>query len=308
MCKSNNYIIETRDLNFCFDSKKMILKDLNLKVERGAIYGFLGPNGAGKSTTIRILLGLLRDAKKSVHLFNRSLSDNRIEIYSKTGALIEQPSLYEDISGYDNLEITRRIRDINKKRLSEILELVRLTEAAHKKVKAYSLGMKQRLGIAIALMGKPELLILDEPVNGLDPNGMAEMRELLRRINKEFNTTIFLSSHLLGEIDKLVTHVGIINMGEMIFQGTIDELKNLQTSSIEINLQTSNNTAAIQLLKNFNVQEQEGGLKIIVYSKQEVSAVIKELIQNNIEVYEVINESKNLERLFLQMTQNYVVS
>jgi ABC-type multidrug transport system ATPase subunit len=308
MHRPTNYIIETNHLNFRFSAEKMILKNINLKVERGSIYGFLGPNGAGKTTTIRILLGLLRDAKKSVHLFNKDLSENRIEIYSKTGTLIEQPSLYEHISGYDNLEITRRIRNIKKERFLETLELVRLSEAAHKKVKAYSLGMKQRLGIAIALIGEPELLILDEPVNGLDPNGMAEMRELLRRINKELNTTIFLSSHLLGEIEKLVTHVGIISMGEMLFQGTIEELRNFQTSSLDVNIQTNDNKVAMQLLKNFKVRERDSELKISVHSRHEVSQIIKELVQNNIEVYEVTNESKNLEKLFLQMTENYVVS
>ncbi|QEC66374.1 ABC transporter ATP-binding protein [Panacibacter ginsenosidivorans] len=309
MPENNAYIIETHNLNFCFNGKGMILKDINLKVERGSIYGFLGPNGAGKTTTIRILLGLLRDTKKSVRLFNKNLSENRIEVYSKTGALIEQPSLYEHISGYDNLEITRKIRNIKKERLVETLELVRLSSAAHKKVKEYSLGMKQRLGIANALIAEPELLILDEPVNGLDPNGMAEMRELLRRINRELNTTIFLSSHLLGEIEKIVTHVGIINMGEMLFQGTIEELINVETNSAEeVIIKMNNNKKAAQLLENFNVYECEDGLKIMIHSKQQVPQIIKALIENNIDVYEVINEGKNLKKLFLKMTENYIVS
>lgn len=169
---TNELIIETRNLEFSFNAKHKVLKNLNLKVERGSIYGFLGPNGAGKTTTIRLLLGLLNDPEKSVQLFGSKLSENRLEIFSKIGSLIEQPSLYEHLSGYDNLEITRQIRNVNKQRVAEVLKLVRLSDAAHKNVKAYSLGMKQRLGLAIALLAKPELLILDEPVNGLDPNGM----------------------------------------------------------------------------------------------------------------------------------------
>ena len=225
---NNQFVIETNNLVFGFSNKNIMLKKINLKVERGSIYGFLGPNGAGKTTTIRLLLGLLKDRNNSISLFGKNLLQNRIESLSKIGALIEQPSLYEHLSGYDNLEITRQLRKISKEKIDDVLQTVRLSKAAHKKVKAYSLGMKQRLGIALALLAEPELLILDEPVNGLDPGGMMEMRELLKAINKKYDTTIFLSSHLISEVERIVTHVGIINMGEMLFQGTIDDLYNLQ--------------------------------------------------------------------------------
>ncbi len=309
MDNTNELIIETRNLEFGFNTKHRVLKNLNLKVERGSIYGFLGPNGAGKTTTIRLLLGLLNDTGNSIQLFDKKLSENRLEIFSKIGSLIEQPSLYEHLSGYDNLEITRQIRNVSKQRAAEVLGIVKLSGAAHKKVKAYSLGMKQRLGLAIALLAEPELLILDEPVNGLDPNGMVEIRELLRNVNKEFGTTIFLSSHLLSEIEKIVTHIGIINMGQLLFQGTIHELSNLQANQSAVLIETNDNRSAFKLLQNkYNVYENSIDLKISYQSKEQLAQIIRDLTTSNIDIYKVNIESKDLEQLFLQMTENYTVS
>jgi ABC-2 type transport system ATP-binding protein len=303
-----NYVIETRNLEFGFSKKKRLLKNVNLKVETGSIYGFLGPNGAGKTTTIRLLLGLLNDRDGSVHLFGKTLAKNRIEILSKTGALIEQPSLYEHLSGYDNLEITRRLKKAGKERIAEVLETVRLTEAADKKVKAYSLGMKQRLGIALALLGQPELLILDEPVNGLDPNGMMEMRELLKTINGKYNITIFLSSHLISEIEKIVTHVGIINMGELLFQGTIGELRNLSKKEMHLHIHVGNIVAAIGFLsKAFTAVEKGNEIDIVINSEEQAGEIVKQLVENGITVYEAVIESVSLEQIFLCMTKNYAV-
>lgn len=309
MYHENRFVIETNDLEFGFSNKNIILKNINLKVERGSIYGFLGPNGAGKTTTIRLLLGLLRDRNNSIFLFGKNLLQNRIECLSKIGALIEQPSLYEHLTGYDNLEITRQLRRLPKERIDDVLQTVRLSEAAHKKVKAYSLGMKQRLGIALALLAEPELLILDEPVNGLDPGGMMETRELLKAINKKYNTTIFLSSHLISEVEKIVTHVGIINMGEMLFQGTIDNLYNLQKNELKVHINVDNVIAAVDLLNTYyNVVDDEGSLDIIIHSKEEVNQIIHLLMAGNIKIYEAVIESRNLEQLFLSMTANYTVS
>ncbi|MEO6845452.1 MAG: ABC transporter ATP-binding protein [Ginsengibacter sp.] len=309
MYHENRFVIETNDLEFGFSNKNIILKNINLKVERGSIYGFLGPNGAGKTTTIRLLLGLLRDRNNSIFLFGKNLLQNRIECLSKIGALIEQPSLYEHLTGYDNLEITRQLRRLPKERIDDVLQTVRLSEAAHKKVKAYSLGMKQRLGIALALLAEPELLILDEPVNGLDPGGMMETRELLKAINKKYNTTIFLSSHLISEVEKIVTHVGIINMGEMLFQGTIDNLYNLQKKELKVHINVDNVIAAVDLLNTYyNVVDDEGSLGIIIHSKEEVNQIMHLLMAGNIKIYEAVIDSKNLEQLFLSMTANYTVS
>jgi lantibiotic transport system ATP-binding protein len=309
MQHQNQFVIETNNLSFGFRSKNINLKNINLKVERGSIYGFLGPNGAGKTTTIRLLLGLLRDRNNSIFLFGKNLLQNRIECLSNIGTLIEQPSLYEHLTGFDNLEITRQLRKIPKEKIDDVLQIVRLSDAAHKKVKEYSLGMKQRLGIALALLAKPELLILDEPVNGLDPGGILEIRELLKAINKKYNTTIFLSSHLISEVEKIVTHVGIINMGEMLFQGTISDLYSLQKKDLKVHVQVDDAGAAKALLgTSHSVTDNNGSLDIIIQSKEEVNDIMHLLMTNNIKIYEAIIESKNLEQLFLDMTRNYTVN
>ena len=305
---TNELIIETRNLDFGFSSKERVLKNINLRVVKGSIYGFIGPNGAGKTTTIRVLLGLLADKENPVRLFGMKLSENRSEIFSRIGSLIEQPSLYENLSGYDNLEITRSIRKATKRKIDDVLELVKLSGAASKKVSAYSLGMKQRLGLAIALIGDPDLLILDEPVNGLDPNGIVEIRELLRDINKDLGTTIFLSSHLLSEIEKIVTHIGIINMGELIYQGTIRDLSELKAHQSELQIETSDNRAAMNFLQqSYSVKEIDNRILIICSGKEQVAQIIRDLVMNNIAIYNVNVENNDLEQLFLGMTKDYVV-
>ena len=309
MDKTNELIIETQNLGFGFNKNERVLNNINLKVGKGSIYGFLGPNGAGKTTTIRLLLGLLNAPDNSVKLFGRKFNGNRLEVFAKVGSLIEQPSLYEHLSGIDNLEITRSIRKVNRKKVGEVLELVKLSNAAKKYVGTSSLGMKQRLGLAIALIGDPELLILDEPVNGLDPNGIVEIRELLIHTNKELGTTIFLSSHLLSEIEKLSTHIGILNMGELMFQGTITDLQNLQTIRSEYCIETNNNQAAYELLRHkFHVTLNENTLIFGFTSIQNNSQIIRELIFNNIEIYSASFKPRDLEQFFLKMTESYVVN
>src|SRR5215203_12430 len=181
----SNLLIETQNLNFGFKKNNLIIKDINLKVEQGTIYGFLGPNGAGKTTTIRLLMGLLTPQYGEIKIFGKSFSNNSIDIYSEIGALIETPSLYQHLTGFDNLEITRKIKKVPQARVDEVLQVIKLTKDSKMKVKSYSTGMKQRLGVAIALLSKPKLLILDEPTNGLDPKGMIDMRELLFNLNKD---------------------------------------------------------------------------------------------------------------------------
>ncbi|RYF94725.1 MAG: ATP-binding cassette domain-containing protein, partial [Chitinophagaceae bacterium] len=203
----NPHIIETNNLDFSFGAGQKILQDLSLAVPQGSIYGFLGPNGAGKTTTIRLLLGLLKVQSGTIRLFGKDFGKNRLEVLRRIGSLIEQPSLYMHLTGKENLEVFRLSYQCNKKRIGEVLELVGLQKAAHKKAKAYSLGMKQRLAIAISLLHEPELLILDEPTNGLDPTGIIETRELIRKLNKESGKTIIVSSHMLAEVEKMATHV-----------------------------------------------------------------------------------------------------
>lgn len=303
----SNFIIETSNLSFGFNKNEPTVQDLNIKIEKGAIYGFLGPNGAGKTTTIRLLLGLLPSAAGVIRLFGTPLSGNRIDILSKTGSLIEQPSLYEHLSGRENLEITRIIRKSTTKRVTELLEWVKLSNAADKKVKAYSLGMKQRLGLALALLSDPELLILDEPVNGLDPAGIIETRELLLDINRASGVTIFLSSHLLTEIEKLVTHIGVINKGRLIFQGTIDQLKEINKSQNAIRIQTDDNIKTTFLLRQkYNVtQRQQNILEIPFENREQVASICKWLMAENINLYQVAISSKDLEQTFIEIIEKY---
>ncbi|TAN01110.1 MAG: ABC transporter ATP-binding protein [Chitinophagaceae bacterium] len=299
-------MIKTQNLDFAYSKDDFILKGLNLQVEQGSIYGFLGPNGSGKTTTIRLLLGLLPSANNNIQLFEQNLQDNRISILSKTGSLIEQPSLYEQLSGFDNIEITRRIRNVDKNRIDKVLELVSLTKASQKKVKEYSLGMKQRLGLAIALLSEPELLILDEPVNGLDPNGMIEIRELLLKLNKENGITIFLSSHLLSEIEKIVTHLGVLNRGKLVFQGKYSDLKELQHRSATIHIETSNNQKASEIIyTKFQASSSQNSHLTVPYKdKEQVAAICKLLIENNIDIYKMQLQDNDLENIFLEITKN----
>lgn len=297
-------VIKAENLKFSFSKGKEFIKGINIDVHQGAVYGFLGPNGAGKTTVIRLLLGLLKDDFNSIRLFGQFLSGNRINILSRIGALIEQPSLYEHISGYDNLDIVRRIRKCSHKKLDEVLEIVKLKDAARHPVKTYSLGMKQRLGIALALIGGPELLILDEPANGLDPNGISEIRDLLAHLNYR-GVTIFLSSHLLAEVEKIASHVGIIHEGNMIFQGTIGDLHRLQTADLYASLLTNMNQEAAQLLSGtYSIKLLEDKLLIKIQSKEQVDQIIKLLISQNIRIHEACLMKKNLEELFLSLTQN----
>jgi ABC-2 type transport system ATP-binding protein len=302
MYKTSELVIETRNLGFGYNRKEQVLKNVSLKVEKGSIYGFLGPNGAGKTTTIRLLLGLMNSPADRVKLFGKNLNENRNEILSKTGSLIEHPSLYEHISGYDNLEITRLVRKISVKKIAHVLELMNLSGVAGKKVSEYSMGMKQRLGIALALLGDPELLILDEPVNGLDPNGIVEIRELLRNLNKEMGVTIFLSSHLLSEIEKIVSHIGIINQGEILFQGRLNDLRELHNARFCLHLETSNNKAACELLQR-DCHVDISGTELIVTcsAKLEVARIINCIVTGKIDIYRVYEEDKDLEQLYLEM-------
>src|SRR6201747_1522644 len=207
-------VIRTEGLTFNF-GKQTVVKSLSLQVPEGSIYGFLGPNGAGKTTTIKLLLNLLKTQQGSIHVFDKELQSNRIEILSQIGSLIEQPAIYLHLSGKENLMNRALLLGVTEKRVDEMLALVHLTDAANKKAGQYSLGMKQRLGIALALLSDPKLLILDEPTNGLDPNGIIEIRELLVKLTSVYKKTVFISSHLLAEIERMATHVGIINRGEL---------------------------------------------------------------------------------------------
>jgi ABC-type multidrug transport system ATPase subunit len=248
MIKENELAIETSHLSFSFSKDRPVVKELNLQIPKGSIYGFLGPNGAGKTTTIRLLLDLLPASSGTVKVFGKSLRQDRNLILFRIGALIETPSLYEHLTGLDNLKVTANLRSIRNDRVWEILKMVGLGLEAGKYVHNYSLGMKQRLGLALALLSSPDLLILDEPTNGLDPNGIIEIRELLRELNVKQGVTILVSSHLLSEVERLVSHVGIIGQGEMLFQGPLEELRKVSRDKAVIEIDTDDNTRALKIL------------------------------------------------------------
>jgi len=218
------YIIETQSLNFNYSKHRKVLDNVSLHIPKGSIYGFLGPNGAGKSTTMRLLTGILPQQGDSITIFGKPLKQQLPEVFERVGSLVESPALYLHLSGYDNLKFIAKLHNIPESRIDEVLALVDLTRDAKRKAKQYSLGMKQRLAIAMALLNEPELLLLDEPVNGLDPNGIQDIRKLLIKLNREKGITIFVSSHLLAEIERMCTHVGIISRGKLRFEGTIGEL------------------------------------------------------------------------------------
>ncbi|HUM66224.1 MAG TPA: ATP-binding cassette domain-containing protein, partial [Chitinophagaceae bacterium] len=234
-------VIETTSLNYSFRYGTKTLDDINLVVPKGSIYGFLGPNGAGKTTTLRLLLGLLKNQQGGLRIFGKDFNSHRIEILKRLGSLIEQPSLYLHLTARENLEIYRLVYKVDKSRIDEVLKIVGLDQTGKKKARQFSLGMKQRLSIAIALLHQPELLILDEPTNGLDPNGIIETRELIRKLNVEHGATVIVSSHILNEVERMATHVGIIHKGKMLFQGPLTELQQMKTRQTSLQIETSDN-------------------------------------------------------------------
>ena len=217
-------IIETKNLTKSY-SDFVAVNQLNLHIPKGTVYGFLGPNGAGKSTTMKMLLGLTKPTSGSFMIDGKQYPENRIEILGEVGSLIEAPAFYGNLTGEENLDIVRKILNLSKSTVAEALELVGLTQHRKKLAKKYSLGMKQRLGLASALIGKPPILILDEPTNGLDPVGIHEIRTLIRSLPQQFACTVFVSSHLLSEIELMTDNIGILNHGRLIFEGTLDNLK-----------------------------------------------------------------------------------
>lgn len=225
------YCIETHNLSHSYHSGEGILHGINIKVPQRAIYGFLGANGAGKTTTLKLLTGLLTSTPGAVTVYNQPLRGNRLAVMRQMGSLIETPSLYSHLSARENLEVFRRLYQCPATNIPEVLAQVGLENTGGKKAGRFSLGMKQRLGIAIALLHKPSLLILDEPTNGLDPQGMIEIRELFKTLNREQHVSIVISSHILSEMEKLVTHIGIINKGRLLFQGSLAELMAINNPS-----------------------------------------------------------------------------
>lgn len=299
----SNYAIETVGLNFNFGNQT-IVKDLSLQVPKGSIYGFLGPNGAGKTTTIKILLNLLKSPSDQVFIFGKEINSNRIAILKRVGALVEQPAIYGHLTGRENLINRCILLGIKKTKADEMLALVGLTDAANKKASKYSLGMKQRLGIAQALISDPELLLLDEPTNGLDPNGIIEVRNLMIELATKHQKTILVSSHLLAEIERTATHVGIINKGELLFQGTIDELHQLSKPMLEIEVNNIENASTFIAKAGYEIVAQTDKKITVPFNSSQKSGELNTLlIQNGFTVSSLHQQRKDLENLFLDITK-----
>ena len=276
---------------------------VDLAVPPACVYGFLGPNGAGKTTTIRMLLGLIQPSGGRVILFGKDYADDRMEILKRVGALVEQPSLYPHLTGWENLEIIRRYRGLERVEITRVLELVDLVKDSRRLVRHYSTGMRQRLGLAIALMGMPPLLILDEPTNGLDPAGIHEIRALITRLSQSFGVTVFLSSHLLNEVEQIATRIGIINNGNLVFQGTQDDLRLKVPQCVHFELDFPE--AAKKVL------EAEGraarvvgasGVLVPIDGRADTASLSRCLINNGISISEMRIDQPTLEDLFLDLT------
>ncbi len=293
--------IETKALNYHFGNQKVV-DELSLQVPRGSIYGFLGPNGAGKTTTIKILLNLLKSPADSVFIFGQEINRNRIASLKRMGALVEQPAIYGHLTGRENLYNRCMLLGVKRGRAMELLELVGLRDAAGKKASQYSLGMKQRLGIALALLADPELLLLDEPTNGLDPNGIIEIRNLMVELTTKHDKTILVSSHLLAEIEKTATHLGIINKGKLLYQGHMEGLQELSKPVLEIQVDPVNAAEAFLLHKGMPVKAGLNCLQLPYVSAAESAAVNAMLVSKGFNVSGLRLQKKDLEHLFLDIT------
>ncbi len=300
---TTTYCLETINLTHQFANGDQVLHDINIQVEEGSIYGFLGPNGAGKTTTLRLILGLLMKQKGDITFFGESFQEHRVSILKRVGSLIESPSIYGHLTAIENLSLLQKIYQCPQSRINEVLEQVGLAHTGKKKASQFSLGMKQRLSIAIALLHSPSLLILDEPTNGLDPNGMIEIRELLLKLNREQGITIIISSHLLAEIEKLVTHVGIINKGRILFQGTLKELNERQQQSSSMVLHTSDSSKTMDVIYLHQLKGviSEGKVSIPLVSKETIAKINEQLVQAGISVYEISIARNDLETIFMEL-------
>ena len=295
-------IIQTSGLSYRHSRHVPTLSNINLCVPRGSIYGFLGPNGSGKTTTLSLLLGLLHNQQGEIEIFGQHLQANREAVLGKIGALIETPSLYGHLTARENLEVYRSTYGATKARVEEVLRIVGLADTGKKLAKQFSLGMKQRLSIALALLPSPELLILDEPSNGLDPAGIIELRALVKQLNQEHGMTIVISSHLLGEIEKMVSHLGILYKGQLLFQGPLAELRQLQQQGAKLLINTSDNERVMTLLEAYNPKRDEDVISLSLVDQQQVAAIQRTLTQHDVDIYLLQPQTNDLEQLFIDLT------
>lgn len=282
-----------------------VVRDISLTIPERSIFGFVGPNGAGKSTTIKLMLGLLTPNEGTVHVFGRDIAAHRSEILRQTGSLVETPSLYPHLTAEENLDLVRRVRAVPRPRIDAVLHETGIQYAKRRKVKEFSLGMKQRLGIALALLHEPRLLVLDEPINGLDPEGIQEFRTFLKQLVNERKVTVLLSSHILSELEQAATHAGIIARGTMRFQGTLEEL--IRQQDRRLILEVSDVQKAVTLLEGRHpaiADHTASTVSIRAVNRQEAAQINTALTTAGISVYRMQFEQPNLESVFLDLTRN----
>ncbi|KAB2909317.1 MAG: ABC transporter ATP-binding protein [Ignavibacteriales bacterium] len=281
------------------------VNSLDLNVYEGDVFGFLGPNGAGKSTTIRMLLSLIFPTQGKIKIFGKELLQNRKEILASVGAIVEKPDFYGYMTAYKNLDILSRISGFpaSKKKIMETLEMVRLEKRWNSKVKTFSHGMKQRLGIAQALIHDPKLIILDEPTTGLDPQGMKEVRDLVISLSKDFKKTVFLSSHILHEVELIANRMVIINKGKTVTEGTVQELLNATETKVAIEVDDTEKAAALLNESSFSLQfEPPTGTTLhLTMMKEQIPALNRLFVENGISVSSIV-PTRSLEEYFLNLT------
>ena len=296
--------LETSDLSHRF-ARQDVLRGINMQVPAGSIYGFLGPNGAGKTTTLRLILGLLRRQRGEIRIFGKRFDDDRLGILGSVGSLIESPSLYDHLSAVENLRLLQLIHRCPESRIGEVLELVGLGGTGKKRAKQFSLGMRQRLSIAAALLHRPSLIILDEPTNGLDPSGIIEIRNLLIELNRSQGCTILVSSHLLSEVERVATHVGILGKGTLLFQGPMDELRRRRQEVLSVRVSTSDNAEAARTIAEEGIAARlvDGEVVLPALTGERIAAINRRLTARNLDVYEIRAVRNDLETIFLDLVQ-----
>ncbi|HDR7623023.1 TPA: ABC transporter ATP-binding protein [Bacillus mycoides] len=297
-------ILSVRDLKKVI-GKKTLVEDISFDVKQGEVFGFLGPNGAGKTTTIRMLVGLIKATEGTISIGGYSIKENFREAMRQIGSIVENPELYTYLTGWENLkQFARMLGDISDERIIEIAKMVHLDERIHDKVKTYSLGMKQRLGIAQALLGNPKLLILDEPTNGLDPAGIRELREFIHKLVKEENMSVFISSHLLSEVQLICDRVAIIHKGKMITVAPIEELIKTASDRVEWVVtpisKAKDMLDAAEEIEEVNVEDERLLCRMDVAS---INVWNKHFVENGIDVHSVKELVFTLEDLFIELTR-----
>lgn len=297
-------ILSVRDLKKIIGNK-ILVENISFDVKQGEVFGFLGPNGAGKTTTIRMLVGLIKATEGKISIGGYSIKENFREAMRQIGSIVENPELYTYLTGWENLkQFARMLGDISDERIIEIAEMVHLDERIHDKVKTYSLGMKQRLGIAQALLGNPKLLILDEPTNGLDPAGIRELREFIHKLVKEENMSVFISSHLLSEVQMICDRVAIIHKGKMITVAKVEELIKTASDRVEwIVTPISKAKDMLEAAEEIREVSVKGERLLCRMDIASISSWNKKFVENEIDVHSVKELVFTLEDLFIELTR-----